>query len=285
MFNFIDALKYLFSGGSNQEASQPEQQQEQINAASGDNVRFAQGTDMSENYGNVLSDAVKFYQDEFKMTPRATIFNDPEALPGDEAFYATGTATRFPDKTGQYAIDFRFLTEEDEESDKRMSSESEALGVHPKNSGDIASTPVHELGHALFGTLFPENDTSSNRKGEYSDGKFYPKIADDLYYDALSDLGVKYSDNEEDNAASNKEAVKKTNEISKYAGSNPAETVAEALVDFYYNRDNAADLSKAIVKRLKSEGSTYGLRQAGGFDLDSSADNFVKNLRRYRVVQ
>ena len=275
MFDIINALRSFIGGisGGNNDHPKEAQPQEKIEAQSGSNVRFYNGTDISQNYGNALSDAIRFYQNEFHMTPHANIANDPEALPNDNI---TGAATLTPDKTGQYGIDFRYLTEGDEEEGRESSKLGERTKSHPKNSGDIGSVPVHELGHALFGTLFPSDDTSSNREGEYSNEKFYSVLADDVYFDALEDIGVKDDD---------EKAIEKTKEISGYANANPSEAVAESLVDYYYNRDNAAPLSKAIVKKLKSKGATYSIKQTGGFDLDSSADNFVKNLRRYRVIQ
>ena len=273
MFTFINMLRYLFGGAGQQQesAEQPEQTKEQIEASSGDNVKFYDGTEPSDNYKAMLSDAVKFYQQEFNMTPRVNIANDPEALPDENV---SGTTSVYPDYAGQYDVNLRYLTKEGEKEEEEISRLGEATGFHPKNSGHVGSIPVHELGHALFGTLFPRDDTSSNREGEYYEGKFYPTIEDDVYYKALEDLKVSEDKDKE-----------KTEEISGYAYDNPAEAVAESLVDYYYNRDKAAPLSRAIIRRLKSAGATYATRQAGGFDLDPSASNFVKNLRRYRAIQ
>lgn len=257
-----------------QEMAASQERKKAINARSGDNIRFYGGTNPGKEYSDVLSDAIKFYQTEFKMTPHATIANDPDVLRNDNVLGAT---TVYPDETGQYSIDFRHLSDKDVKEGEEAAKIGEATGSHPKNSGDIRNTPIHELGHALFGTLFPPDDTSSNRKGEYYEGEFYPVLADDLYWDALNDIGV-----EDDDVEKQEE---KTREISGYAWANPAETVAESLVDYYYNRNEAAPLSRAIINRLKSAGSMYGIRQTGGFDLDSSADNFMRNLRRYKVIQ
>lgn len=257
-----------------QEMAASQEHKKAIDARSGDNIRFYEGTNPGKEYSDVLSDAIKFYQAEFKMTPHAIIDNSPELLPSDNILGAT---TIFPDIEGQYSINFRHLSGKDAKEGEEVAKIGEVTGSHPKNSGDIRNTPIHELGHALFGTLFPPDDTSSTRKGEYYEGEFYPVLADDLYWDALNDIGVEDDDIEKQE--------EKTREISGYAWTNPAETVAESLVDYYYNRDEAAPLSKAIINRLKSAGSMYGIKQTGGFDLDPSATNFMKNLRRYRVIQ
>lgn len=260
-----------------QEMAASQERKEAINARSGDNIRFYDGTELSDNYKNTLMDAIKFYQDEFKVTPHATIGNDPDFLDRRYGSAVEGLTDLVSDSFGQYGVDLRNLKQSQEEAATLSAQEATKNEWSPKNSGDMSMVPIHELGHVLFGTLFPINDTSSNRQGIYEDGKFYPVVADDIYFNALGDLGV--------NDGDTKKAVEKTKEISGYANANPDETIAEALVDYYYNRNNAADLSKAIVNRLKSAGSMYGIKQTGGFDLDPSADNFMRNLRRYKVIQ
>lgn len=261
-----------------QEMAASQERREAINARSGDNIRFYDGTELSDNYKNTLMDAIKFYQDEFKVTPHATIGSDPDYLDRRYGSNVAGTASLLGgDDFGQHEVNLRNLKQSQEEAATLSAQRSTKHEWWPKNSGDISAVPIHELGHVLFETIFPGVDTSSTRQGIYEDGEFYPVLADDIYFNALGDLGV--------NDGDTKKAVEKTKEISRYANTNPDETIAEALVDYYYNRNNAADLSKAIINRLKSAGSMYGIKQTGGFDLDRSARNFIKNLRRYRVIQ
>ena len=272
MQNFIDNLNSLLDDFKANESEYREildkenaakERQNEISAGSGGNVTWVTPV-LSKNYADTLNDAIRFYQNEFKITPHAMVYSDWEELnqaPG----YTTGIT--FPaDKTGQSPVNLRYMDEWGEKEGEQIAKESEAEHWHPKNAKTIGDTPIHEFGHVLHDMLFPYEDTSSNK----SDMTYR-----NLTVDALTDLGVQNND----------EAMEKVGEISEYAKDNPAETIAEALVDYYYNRNHSADLSKAIVKRLKSNSSTYGLRQAGGFDMDPSADNFIKNLRRYRVIQ
>lgn len=272
MQNFIDKLNSILNDFKEDEdyyredlarANEAKARQDKISASSGGNVTWEYPV-LGQNYAGALDDAVRFYQKEFNVTPHARVYSDWEEL--DEAPGFAAGATWPADKYGQSPVNLRYMDEWGEEEDKQLAEEAEAEHWHPKNASTIAKTPVHEFGHVLYNTLFPGEDTSSNRSN-----MTYRKLA----MDALADLGVK----------NNNEAGEKVGEISEYAKDSPAETVSEALVDYYYNRDNSADLSKAIVKRLRSNGITYGMRQAGGFDMDPSADNFIKNLRRYKVIQ
>lgn len=270
MFNLINLFRALFERKGGGEEEQPEQspyeqRQEELQAQSGDNVTFHNSTNISENYKDVLSDAINFYQSEFKTTPRADIAH---AIFGDDSI--TGMTNLEPDETGQHPLYLKHLNQQDEEEARETATESEAVNWHPRNiGGTLSSTPVHELGHALYATFFPLNDTSSNADRKHDiDGET-------LVQEALKDVHATDDDAEE-----------YMNDVSGYAvvGGAP-ETIAESLVDYYYNRDNAADLSKAIVRRLKAKGSMRAVEQTGGFDTRGTADNFIKNLRRYRVIQ
>lgn len=291
--------------GVGQDASAA-QNRNAVSARSGGNVQVSKDVNLSDNYKNSVNNAIKFYQKEFKMTPHADLYNDPViAYRGD-----LGVTKIIPDDTGQHAIDLLHLTEKDEDEARMIAQSDSNRGWGPKNSGDISHVPVHELGHALFTTLFePDNkdpkDNASNKS--YLD-------AEKIYTDALKDIGVDLSSIEKlpDGTKANHDRVEKikskahdkVKEISGYASSggenfvaipptksslryadDPHEIVAESLADYYYNRDKAADLSKAIVKRLKKDSSTYGLRQAGGVGTGSDANKFVKNLRRYKAIQ
>lgn len=290
--------------GSNPNATRPNRNA--VNARSGGNVKVADDVDLSNNYRNALNDAIGFYQKEFKMTPHADLYNDPVIASQG----SLGVTKIIPDDTGQHAIDLLHLTKRDERSAKAKDQSDRDRGWGPKNSGDISHVPVHELGHALFTTLFePDNKATENDAAmkSYLDAR-------KIYTDALKDIGVDLSDIKKLPAGTKashdrvekikSKAHDKVKEISGYASSagenfvaipptksslryydDPHEIVAESLADYYYNRDKAADLSKAIVKRLKRDSSTYGLRQAGGVGTGSDANKFVKNLRRYKAIQ
>lgn len=277
-----------------------------VNARSGGNVKVTNDVDLSNNYRDALNDAIGFYQKEFKMTPHADLYND-QVIASQGAL---GVTKIIPDDTGQHAIDLLNLTERDERYAKDKDQSDRDRGWAPKNSGDISHVPVHELGHALFTTLFePDNKAPKDNVAikSYLD-------ADKIYSDALKDVGVDLaaieklptgtkSDHDRVEKIKSK-AHDKVKEISGYASSmgenfaaipptksslryadDPHEVIAESLADYYYNRDKAADLSKAIVKRLKRDSSTYGLKQAGGVGTGSDTNRFVKNLRRYKAIQ
>lgn len=272
MQNFIEQLRTLMSMSPEQlsEVAAAPARKNEVSAVSGDNIRFGEYTYPSENYKNALVNAARFYQNEFRVTPHATIYNDPDNLPSG----TVGATYLEEDDEGQYPVNLRSITKWDEDYDKYAAENSAFIHWHPQGAEDISNNIVHELGHALYGTLFPEKDTYSTKK-EYSVKK--------LYEDSLKDIGVEPSSDK---------AKKATLRVSGYAGDTertgdiiPHEVVAESLVDYYYNRDQSAPLSKAIINRLKTEGATYGIRRTGGVDLRPSASTFMKNLRRYKVIQ
>lgn len=267
MAGFFENLKKNFEnkvGMTTDELINSPRRQKEISARSGGNIKF-DNTNPQENYANRLSpnyatalnNIIKFYQDEFKVTPRATIGSDWDKISNDNT---EGLAFSNSDKTGQYEVQVKGLDAPYERRARGIASDSEKAGWSVKGSGgNLDNVPTHELGHVLTFQLFPDN-----------------KDTEKLYKDSLKDLGVS-----NDKAAA--EAVSKISNYAKEGGIH--ETIAEALTDYYYNRDKSAPLSQAIVRRLKSSGSTYGLRQSGGVDTNRSADNFFKNLRRYNVIQ
>lgn len=259
MDSFIQTLRNAFFGGGENKTTP-----ENVTAKSGDNIRFQEGVRVSDNFTKALGDIVSFYQKEFKVTPNATIQYGKDKLPSG----VSGSTFTMQDREGRVPVTLRNLAREDEEREKASNIESVSLNFSPKGSDDIGSTSVHELGHALYSTLFPAKDTSSNASQKYND------LGEKLVKEALKDIGTKNDDEEAT-----------IEDISGYALAGPAETIAEGLTDYYYNRKNAAPLSQAIVKRLKSQGSLYGLKQQGAVDTSSSADNFIKNLRRYSVIK
>ena len=299
MANIIENFKESFrkaTGMTVDEAVASAKRQSDVSNKSGKNVRFEGNVNLSDNYKNSLNDIVKFYQKEFKITPHATIHPFSDMMDEDEDDYedTLGLAETEPDKMGQLGVGLRYLDTKGEPKAKAIAKDDVEVGWHPKNSGTINQTPTHELGHALFGTLFPDKNTSSNAKKVdiYKNGKKDKRLygAFDLYYDSLNDLGIS------DLSADKDKVIKETGKISDYAiGStvdkqgrsiiDPHEVIAESLVDYYYNRKKAAPLSQAIVKRLKNSGGLYRFEQAGGIDLAPTNDSFIKNLRRYNVVQ
>lgn len=244
--------------------------QQQVTNRSGGNINFPnKSAEVSDNYKNAFMDAIKFYQGEFKVTPHADIYHDPTRF-GDRG---GGYTLIEPDNNGQHDVVLRDMTKDDEKRAKKLTPEG------------IDYVPTHELGHALFNTLFPSYDTSSNSIPEdnsplqqtSSTGR--PRVernranALNLVHDAMKDMGTK------------KPWVEEAEKITDYATKGPEETIAEALTDYYYHKSKAAPLSKAIVNRLKSKGALYGINQTGGVDLTPTNYSFFKNLRKYSPLK
>ena len=233
--------------------------------------RFTSEHGLSENFANTLKDALGYYQNEFKVTPRATL----KSRWFDLYDGVEGMAFDIPDEEGNFSVNLRNLRDHTEQDAIDTANEAEAEGWWAKGyGGNLSGVPTHELGHVLTFQLFPN----------------YDKVQK-LYKDAMKDVGVDWDPK---NQKSVLKAASKAKEISGYAAASNAippespwndeyETIAEALADYYYNRENSADLTKAIVKRMKSKGSMYGLEQTGG--IANKGETFKQNLRRYNVVQ
>ena len=261
-----------------------------IEGASGGNIKVNKNMVPSENYTNALVDAIRFYRNEFGVTPHANIAYDPDWLIEKFGYNIGGVTIPREDSNGNLDVVLRDITKKDEAEDIQNQEPGAWSHFHPNNSVDIANAPTHELGHVLYYTLFPEVDTSSNSfartiglRDKLTDGDAKLKILKD----ALDSIGA--------TSENDREAAEKA--ISEYAMRNADETIAEALTDYYYNRDDAADLSKAIVGKLKNASSAYYLKRTGGVDLaphsegtapkfySTQAKNFYKNLRRFSPIQ
>lgn len=290
---FIEALRVAMA--NNAIAGEPEeaakefaaskQRADELAAKSDNSIhyKFVPGikanTGLSEGYTNDLLDIVDFYKNEFGIVPKVDISMNPnrtkELGPG-----VTGFTNVDQNGLGRHEAVFRYLTKAYEDSADEISRHSAESGLHPKNS-NRAQTPVHELGHDLAFTLF--NDTMK------------PGGTKEVYKKALKDIGV-----DENDYDSVYDAV---NNISQYAGlgmsvgmdpktkkrtftgPNEQEVLAEAITDYYFNRNKAADLSKAIVSQLKNKNNRriYNIRQTGG--IGEPSDSFVQNLKRYNAIQ
>lgn len=252
-----------------------EERENEIKAMSGNNIDFNGYTGLSENYKNALADAIRFYQNEFKITPKSNI-SRPKSKTFDDP--NVGALVNFYDVDDEERrrTEFRYLRKRDEDTDLAQNDLAQLTEWHPKNAKTLSNNAVHEFGHVLTDMLFPEiSGTYSNDKTRRENYYKYSK----LYEQALHDVGARddWSDN----------TYKKLREISRYAASDfdSVEAIAEALADYYYNRDKAAPLSQALVKRLKAASGTYGINRTGGINLDPSPENFIKNLRRYSAIQ
>lgn len=266
---------------ANAEAQNAPRREGQIVARSGGNIQFPYSTGISQNYKDALMNAINFFQKEFKATPRSNIHNDTTRLHPDSG----GATNILKDETGNYNVNFRWLTRGDEAAARQSVEDTTSRGWAPKNS-DIQHVPVHELGHALFLTLFPNYDTSSNADdyGHEQAGK--KRFSDPIEYDmeVMIQKSQKLVNDALKDMRSRKGWQDEAKEISTYATASPQEAIAESLADYYFNRDKAAPLSRAIVKRLKSKGGMYGINQTGGVNTVRST-NFQDNLRRYSPLK
>ena len=113
----------------------------------------------------------------------------------------------------------------------RVYDDSVAAGFHPSrgNKTGTEAVAIHEMGHAL-------TDHLARKNGMRDLDELSEKVVDRAYK-ATGGRG--------------KATKKWAGRISGYAQSNYAETVAEAVADFYCNGSKASAESKAIMAELK----------------------------------
>lgn len=304
----IDTFKKNFqnlTGMSVDDFQAGKKNQQKIEARSGGNISARSGpaTPIYDGeHTKALNDITKFYQKEFKVTPRATIYNSPEKLD----FLAAGATSIALNHNAQHDVNLLNTNHINQTPYQKWIEEymdGDAGQYHPKNAIGVATTPVHELGHAVALQLFEDTYQDSNKdmkESEENGWSFSGTDQGQLVKDSLKDIGIEEMVTSWDvdkngnyrrtsDSYYSGKAEKEVSKISEYALSDPLETVAEALTDYYYNRNSAAPLSKAIVNRLKRKGQMYGVNQSGGISLTKrrrdATTEFMRNLRRYSAIQ
>lgn len=153
---------------------------------------------------------------------------------------------------------------------------SKAGNFHPKNSGDLSSTPIHENGHSTSGRLtisilnqrLEEGNLDINRLQNMSSYElkwFFveerDKIQADILKTAAEKIGVKPT-------PANINTQRKT--ISGYANYDRelarrnSETIAEAFSDYFFNGADSSPFSQAIVGQFKERMNRFTVAAAPG---------------------
>ena len=153
---------------------------------------------------------------------------------------------------------------------------SKAGNFHPKNSGDLSSTPIHENGHSTSGRLtisilnqrLEEGNLDINRlqnMSSYALKWFFieerDKIQADILKTAAEKIGVKPT-------PANINTQRKT--ISGYANYDKelarknSETIAEAFTDYFFNGADSSPFSQAIVGQFKERMNRFTVAAAPG---------------------
>lgn len=108
---------------------------------------------------------------------------------------------------------------------------------HPQNS-TYNDTLIHEIGHAFTYILTPPK-----RNGKFNHSKWL-EIENTIIKECIETLENTY-------LLEKKSQKNWRNTVSRYAGTNNSECIAESFVDYIANGKNCSDLAKEIVKNIK----------------------------------
>lgn len=239
--------------------------------------KYAISADTIKDIGvqNALSvnRTLRFYKDNLPSIGELTIFKyDGASRPGTLGYiYGTPRNTGVDDGRVKADLDVflgKYYQSGAEGDLSRTLREGAASGFHPKNSGDVSSVPIHENGHITVRKLGMERINEELELGKLNPedvtgvlvSKYENAVLEEVMINALARMGVEATPNNySQRIAQYRRQISTyadTNQYGTLAGKNN-ETVAEAMVDFAFNGDSAASLSKAIVGEMKERLMKY----------------------------
>ena len=133
------------------------------------------------------------------------------------------------------------------EAVKRAYERDLRTGYHPEGTGTV-NIVIHEMGHQIEAELIRRRipGNSAEAKTRRSDAWRNGTVAHEIVSKALDRAAPGWHQDPQ-------KAADQIGRISRYATSDPSETVAEAISDYYSNRRNAKPLSKEIWRIAKEE--------------------------------
>ncbi|MCL1988120.1 MAG: DUF1073 domain-containing protein [Firmicutes bacterium] len=165
-------------------------------------------------------------------------------------------------------INIDFFGTDNIKQTKKFRREDVENGHAPKGTEDITSIAVHELGHLLEAKLVNKSEPINNRVNAWNDCKYSSKIVDSAIDSVkltndeivrgmhnLDDISKKVAKstliNQYNNSTLQTQRDPKIASISGYAITLPAETLAEAFTDIWFNGNKANSLSCAIMQEYE----------------------------------
>lgn len=216
---------------------------------------------------------LRFYKDNLPLIGEKTIFQYNGASDPGTLGYILGRPRGTTVENGRVKADLevflgKYYKTGGEAELERVLRQCAIDGFHPKNSGDASSVPIHENGHITVRKLgierINEGIEAGTIKAELVDRNMVSRMEDEILEEVMiSALGRMGIEANADNYS--KEIARYRRQISEYAATNQYgtiagtnnETVAEALVDFAFNGEEAASLSKAVVGEIKERMMKY----------------------------
>lgn len=153
---------------------------------------------------------------------------------------------------------------------------SKAGNFHPKNSGDLSSTPIHENGHSTSGRLtisilnqrLEEGNLDINRLQNMSSYElkwFFveerDKIQADILKTAAEKIGIKPTPQ---NINTQRQTISGYANYDRELARRNSETIAEAFTDYFFNGVDSSPFSQAIVGQFKERMNRFTVAAAPG---------------------
>ena len=222
---------------------------------------------------HAVNRAILFFRDEIPVLAEQAVF---KVAPDSGSL---GWCKKVPDtlhiKDGELVVDefevflsSNFYSKGKEES-TRIYQEQRAGKFHPKNSGDLSSTPIHENGHSTSGKLtlselnrrIKEGDLKISEleaMGETNLMWFFirerDKIQADILQSAMNRIGIKPTPQ---NINTQRATISGYANYDKELARRNSETIAEAFTDYAFNGVNGSPFSQAIVAEFKDRLGRY----------------------------
>ena len=134
-------------------------------------------------------------------------------------------------------------------------------GYHPKNSIDLSNTFIHENGHSMMGRLsfleMNQKIAEGTLKGvdQFNvSSKFYEyraQMQEEILYNAMKRMGIDGPDGNHQKLMDQRKTISRYAWDSSSYGTKNSETIAEAMVDYAFNGQNASPFSQAIVAEIQ----------------------------------
>ena len=133
-------------------------------------------------------------------------------------------------------------------------------GFHPKNSADLSNVFIHENGHSMMGRLALLELNQKIQEGKigadkvtiaYEFRKYRDAMQEEILYNAMKRMGIDGPDGNHQKLMDQRRTVSRYAwDPESYTAKN-SETIAESMVDYAFNGQNASPLAQAVVAEIQ----------------------------------
>ena len=249
-------------------AQSPKELADSISGLSGAyEIREETVKDMGETNVYAINRTLLFYRENLPSIAEKTVFKIAHEDPGVYGWCKVVPSGISVDMDGQVKVpewevfvNHSFYDKGKENHTMNSIRNDVQSGYHPKNSEDLSNTFIHENGHSMMGRLAMLEMNQKIKEGSLTvdssliKSEFYNyrnKMQEEILYNAMKRIGQDGDDGNHQKLMSQRKT------ISRYAWDSPSyttknsETIAEAMVDYAFNGQNASPFAKAIAEEIQ----------------------------------